>query len=270
MQADALASNWRFEQVDDKVFCIGTAVGLRGGTYSATGGITATTATTNTGVAKTQANVASSSWNVTSTPFSGFDNTKLNIYKIQFGYLGVANINFFIYDPNKGEFVLVHQVEWANNYTGTHIGSPNLKVGWVSASLGSTGTNLTVEGASASIFMEGDEVIKNNTFAAVDTVASVGTTLTSLLVLKNRIVYGSHFNLGRIFPITVSVDNEHNKGLVVEVIRNADIAGVLNYQYENEFNSLATIDKTGTTVTNGVLIEAFVVAANSSEGYRFN
>ena len=28
---------------------------------------------------------------------------------------------------------------------------------------------------------------------------------------------------------------------------------------------MATIDKTGTTVTNGVLIEAFVVAANSSE-----
>jgi hypothetical protein len=141
-----------------------------------------------------------------------------------------------------------------------------LKVGWTSASLGSSGTNLTVKGASAVIFLEGDEVIKNNTFADVDTVTSVGSAnFVNLITIKNRIVYGNHFNLGKVFPLTVSIDNEHNKGIIVEIFRNPTVAGTINYQYEDEYNSLIVVDKAGTTVTGGTLIEAFVVAANDSE-----
>jgi len=140
-----------------------------------------------------------------------------------------------------------------------------MKIGWTSASLGSSGTNLTVKGASGSIFLEGDEVIKNNTFADVATVTSIGGTLTNLITIKNRIVYGDHYNLGKAFPLLVSIDNEHNKGLIVEVFKNTDVAGIVKYQYEDEFNSIIVSDKDGTTVTNGTLIDAFVVAANSSE-----
>ena len=264
LKADALASSWRFEQVDDKVFCIAKSVGNKTGTMSVSGGVTATIIEDLQGVTKTSNNTTQSSWNGV-TPFTGFDPTQLNIYKIRFGYLGIANIDFFLYNPTTGIFDLVHSIEWANANTVPHLGNPNLKIGWTSASLGSSGTNLTVKGASGSIFLEGDEVIKNNTFADVATVASVAGTLTNLITIKNRIVYGDHYNLGKAFPLLVSIDNEHNKGLIVEVFRNADVAGVVNYQYEDEFNSIIVSDKAGTTVTNGTLIDAFVVAANSSE-----
>ena len=59
------------------------------GTESEAATVTETTA----GAAKTDAHTAQASWNVTTTPFSGFDPTKINIYKIEYGYLGVANIN---------------------------------------------------------------------------------------------------------------------------------------------------------------------------------
>ena len=267
LEADAtLSSKWRFEQIDDKCFCVSKSVGDKTGTMSVSGGITASITEESTGQAKTSNNTTQSNWNKATEPFVGFDPTKLNIYKIQFGYLGIANINFFIYNPNTAKFVLVHQIEWANANTVPHLGTPNLKVGWTSASLGSSGTNLTVKGASASIFLEGDEVIKNNTFADVDTVTGVGAaSLTSLVTIKNRVIYGSQFNLGKAFPLLVSVDNEHNKGLIVEIFRNADIAGTQNYQYEDEFNSIIIVDKSGTTVTSGDLIDAFVVAANSSQ-----
>lgn len=262
LNADALAGSWRFEQVDDKVFCIAKTVGDKTGTFSVSGGVTATITEQTTGVAKTSNNTAQASWNKTTSPFSGFDPTQLNLYKIQFGYLGIANINFFVYNPNTTEFVLVHSIEWANANTTPHLGTPNLKVGWTSASLGSSGTNLTVQGASASIMLEGDEVIKNNTFADSDIIASISTSYLNLLTLKNRIIYGDIYNLGKIFPLRISIDNEHNKGLIVQVLRNTTLGGTPNYQYKDEFNSTGLIDKSGTTVTGGTLIDAFTVPAN--------
>ena len=63
----------------------------------------------------------------------------------------------------------------------------------------------------------------------------------------------------------VSVDNEHNKAIIVEIYRDADVAGTTNFQFEDEWNSIATVEKSGTTVTNGVLIDSFVVPAGQAE-----
>lgn len=259
-----VGGKWRVEQVDDTVYCISKSVGDKTGTFSfSSATATATVTEQTTGAAKTDNHTAQANFNV-AAPFSGFDPTYLNVYKIQFGYLGVANISFFIYNPTSGEFELVHQIEWANANNVTHLGSPNLKIGWTSASLGSSGSNLTVLGASGAIFLQGDEVVKNNTFADNNQKASVATTLTNILTIKNRTVYNNRFNLGKVFPISISVDNDHNKGSIISIYRNATIAGTQNYQFEDEFNSTVIIDKTGTTVTGGTLIKSLTVAANGS------
>jgi len=263
LAADALANSWRFEQVDDKVFCIAKGVGNKTNTMSISGGVTATITEQTAGVAQTDGHTSQSSWNVNPAPFVGFDPTKLNVYKIQFGYLGVANINYFVYNPNTGKFVLVHQVQWASVYNSTHVSKPNFKIGWAAASLGASGTNLTVQGASGSIFLEGDEVLKNNTFADSNIVSAVGATDVAIITIKNRIVYGDRFNLGKAFPISVSVDNDHTKGLIVDLIRNTTIGGTPNYQYEDEFNSIVIADKSGTTTNGGTLIESFTVEKGS-------
>jgi hypothetical protein len=262
LAADAtLSGKWKFEQVNEFVYCISKSVGDKTGSFTVSGSLTASITEQAAGVAKTDNHTAQASWNVNTVPFSGFDPTKLNVYKIKFGYLGAANITYFVYDPNVGEFIEVHQVRWANTATTTHVGNPNFKMGWTSASLGSSGTNLTVLGSSGAIFLEGDEVVKNNTFADENTVASVATTLTNLITIKNRTVYNDRFNLGKVFPIDVSIDNDHNKGAIIEVFRSADVAGTPNFQYEDRFNSIVLVDKAGTTVTNGTLIKAFTVAA---------
>lgn len=265
LEADpTLSSKWRFEQVNDKVYAISKSAAAQSGTFSISGGVTATIVQKIVGQAKTDAHVAQASWNITSTPFTGFDPTKLNVYKIGFGYLGVANITFQIYNPNTGKFVPVHRIKWSNAYNETHISKPNLKIGWTAASLGASGTNLTVLGASCAIFLEGDEVLKNNTYGDNNVVGSLGTTLTNLITLKSRLVYGNYYNLGKVFPLTVSVDNEHNKAVIVEIYRTPDVAGTINYQFTDEFNSISVIDKAGTNVTNGTLIDSFIVAANGN------
>jgi len=264
LEADGTVSGkWRVEQIDDKVYVIARAAAVKSGTFSISGGVTASITQKTAGAAKTDGHIAQADWNITSTPFTGFNPTKINIYKITFGYLGVANITFSIYNPNTGRFVAVHQIEWANANTTTHIGKPNLKIGWTAASLGST-TNLTVQGASGGIFLEGDELLKNNTFASNNVVGSLDTTLTNLITVKSRLVYGNYYNLGKVFPLTVSVDNEHNKAVIVEIYRSPDVAGTTNYQFVDEFNSIAVTEKAGTDVTNGDLIESFIVASSGN------
>jgi hypothetical protein len=265
LEADGtLSAKWRFEQVDDRVYAISKSAAAQSGIFSVSGGITATITQQTVGKAKTDAHVTQTSWNITSTPFTGFDPTKINIYKIQLGYLGVANITYSIYNPNTGRFVEVHRIKWANNYNQTHIGKPNLKIGWTAASLGASGTNLTVQGGSGAIFLEGDEILKNNTYADNNIVGSLGTTLTNLITVKSRLEYGDYYNLGKVFPLTITVDNEHNKAIIVEVYRSPNVAGTTNYQFIDEFNSISIVDKSGTTVTNGDLIDSFIVAANGN------
>jgi hypothetical protein len=260
LEGDAtLNGKWRFEQVASKVYCISKTVGDKTGTMSISGGVTATITEATAGADKTDGHITQASWNITTSPFASFDPTKINVYKIQIGYLGVANITYSIYNPDTREFVKVHSIKWSGAYNVTHVINPNFKIGWTSASLGSSGTNLTVTGASGAIMLEGDEIIKNNTFAYFNTKSSIGTTLTNILTIKNRVVYGDRFNLGKLFPLRVSVDNDHTKGSIIEILRNADVAGTLDYEFEDEFNSIALTEINGTTVTNGTLIDAIVV-----------
>jgi hypothetical protein len=268
--ADALAADsavnaaWRFEQIDDTVVCIAQSIGDKTGTMSVSfaGSATGTITEIEAGVAKSDGNVAQDDWDA--QPFSGFDPTKLNVYQVEYGYLGGANLVFKIYNPNTSAFEIIHTTKWANSNTTPNFGNPDMKIGWTSASLGST-TNLTVEGASAMGAIEGREIIQENSKATFAQNASIGTTLTNLITIQNRIVFGKRFNLGNIFPVSVSVDNDHNKGIIVELLSDPTVAGVPNFQYFNESNSIAAIDTAGTTVTNGTLIDTFIVGATESK-----
>jgi hypothetical protein len=262
LAADAtVGAKWRLEQVGDSVQCIAKTVGDKTGTFSfSSATATATITEKTTGVAKTKDTVASTSWNKNTA--SWLDPTKLNIYQVQYGWLGGAGPLLSVYDPEQGKFVDVHQIKWANNNTTPNFGNPSMKIGWTSASLGSTGTNLTVEGASGMGATEGSTPRLSQSKAVDHIKASIGTTLTSVITLKNRLTYGEKFNLGDIKLISVAIDNEHNKGLIVELLKNATLAGTTNYQYIHENDSIAIYDTAGTTVTNGTNIKTFTVPAN--------
>jgi len=267
LKADATVSGkWRIEQEDDTVVLISKSVGDKTGTFSfSSSTATATVAEDTAGVAKSEQNVVQANWNITSTPFTGFDPTKLNLYRVEYGYLGGVGMVFSIYDPNTGLFVPVHRVQWANSKTTPIFGNPDMKIGWTSASLGSSGTNLTVGGASAYVAVGGPQVFRNQSFADDNSVSSVSTTLTNIITIKNRITYGDRFNLGKVLIEGISVENDHNKGAIIEVYRNADVAGTTNFQLEDNVNSIVLADKSGTTVTNGTLVDAFTVSASGNQ-----
>lgn len=271
LEADGtISGKWRFDQVGTKVHCIAKSASAKTGAFSISGGVTASIVEEVVGQAKTDNHThqydseGNPNWNFQPT-FDDFDPTKLNIYKIQFGYLGVANINFFIYNPDIGRFELVHQTKWASENAVTHISNPNFKIGWTGASLGSSGTDLTVEGASASLMVEGDEYLSNDVHAQDNTELSVGATATNILTIQNRLIHGAYYNLGKITPLLASVAIDHTKGAIIELIKNATITGVVSNYTAHEEDVSLVIYKTGGTVTGGDLIGGFPLSSDAHD-----
>jgi hypothetical protein len=260
-----ISAKWNIEHIDNTVVVSARAVGNKTATFSySSDGTAVATWTENTeGRVKTNNYIAQSSWD-NPTPFAGFDPTKINLYKIQYAYLGVATIKFSVYDPTLADYVQFHQLPFSNaSSTQTNLGNPNMKIGWVAYSLGST-TNLTVRGASLEIGVEGKNIIKNTSYGVENSVTSVNTAGKVILALKNRNTYGKIYNLSKIIPLTLSVDNDHTKGSIIEIVRNPGLSGTTIYQYVDENNSIGLVELSGLTYTGGRILKSFTVGAGLS------
>lgn len=262
-----LGAKWNFFQNGDKVIAMSKSVGAKSGSYSFSSSTATATITQNkAGVAKTKTTVAQAGWNTNRLDSGEFilDPTELNIYQIDFGYLGAANITFSVYNPKSGAFQIVHKMENPDK-TKTNVSNPNLKIGWTSASLGSSGTNLTVEGGSANIGICAQEhSLQSDPRSLQSSKSAISTTSTNVLTIRNRGHYGNIYNQGNLAPKSIVVNNDHNKGLIVSIVKNATLAGVPNYTYKDESDSICEYDTSGTTVTGGETVAAGIIAATDS------
>lgn len=218
-------SIWRVQQEDDKVIFQAEDTSSRNGTYSISGTtLTGTFSQIKSGTAKTESTVLQTSWD--NNP-SWFDPTKANVYMIKKSYLGFGPIKFFIMNNDTGEFELVHTLKFIGIATKPNTSKRALKVGWVCASLGST-TALTVKGASAGAFIEGNSKSFGPQHSISATNTSVGSTYVSVLSIRAKDVFKDDVMLGRIVPIRVSVTNDATKPVEYIVAKNRGF-GETNY-----------------------------------------
>lgn len=159
--------------------------------FSSSGGAAGTFATVQAGAANddTTAFVARSAWNVDPMDGTGpsgitLDPTKLNVYEVIIPYLGAGTIIWRVMEPS-GHFATVHRVEYPNSATTPSQRNPTYRVGWFAASLGST-TNLTVTGASAAAFVDGEPTSARDPFSTSNLNFTAGTTEYVALALRVR------------------------------------------------------------------------------------
>jgi hypothetical protein len=136
-----------------------------------------------------------------------------------------------------------------------------MRVGWVSASLGST-TNLTVAGANAAAFLQGER-FDGRPFAASGQATGV-TTATQVLSIQCRREYGARSCNAVIRPLRISVSTDSTKGATFYVYRNPTVSGNTAHQYVDQTDSIALSDTAGTTVTGGRILAAVTVGPSGS------
>lgn len=260
--ASAANSSWMFQHINDTIVCVFRGVGAKSGSYSvsSTGTLAGTVAQTNAGVAATEDWTYQSDWNKSTA--SWIDPTKGNLFRFEYAYLGYGFLNYYIMNAENESWELVHTIKFPNNNTGTNFGNPSLRVGWASASLGSSGTNLTVAGGSAMGGLQGEPNDGFRPFAASGTNTSI-TTETQILSVKVRNSFGGRATQAVVLP-SISVATDSTKGMIFNVYKGATVAGDTNHQYIDSSNSVCIYDTAGTTVSGGELISSVVVGTGGS------
>lgn len=113
---------------------------------------------------------------------------KINIYQIKYAYLGVANIQFEIYNPDNGTFITMHTVKVSNNIETTHLTNPCGS--FMMQMEKKTNDNhfalftWKISSGSFACFLT-DKISTSIGYSASNTVSLVNTNETRILILDN-------------------------------------------------------------------------------------
>lgn len=200
---------WVVDYNDSEVIFLSESVGPKTGTFSiaSSGTLVATSSTAQVGIAHSDTWIYQEDWNFdTLTGVGGTTNPsgvtlnpqKLNVYQINFRWLGVGEMRFAIENPITGDMMPFHHIHYSNKNDDVHLDNPSLKIGYVAAEMtGNSGIGVTVSGASMMGSIEG--IINTTTFpvAAYRTKSgSMNTTNTiyHLITLRGNLISNNKIN----------------------------------------------------------------------------
>jgi len=276
-----VSSGWKAESIDGIVYFIADKPGPFGGTFSITVSgvsIVSSASTVQVGELPIETFITQSLWNIDTMDGNGasrtnIDTSKGNIYGIGYQYLGFGDPVFSIENPETGLLTDVHRIQTANAKNRLVLRNPSTTARWEAINSGSSASNVTIKGASAAIFNEG-ETVRNIgvAFSTGSIKASVGATEVPALTIRVNRIFNSQASYGEVslFNLAVGCDPGNSatgKFLKVKIYKNAVLAGPINFQYVDSSRSLVACDTTATSISAGPrtqTLKEIVVAANDS------
>ena len=218
--------------------------------------------------------VALSAWDdpLDGTGTSGMtiDFTKLNVFQIQFQYLGAGAINVYVESPTTGKFFIAHQIQYANLYTSPSVYNPNFHL-IVFSGNGATTSDIILKTASCAYFVEGKtELIETQQpqFCTGIKEKTTVTTEVAIVTIKNKSTYAGKNNFIDIllerFGCSIEASSANNLGSI-RLIKNATLGGVPSYADINTTDSVVSFDVAGTTVTGGENIISIPLAGKNDK-----
>lgn len=204
--------------------------------------------------------VAQSSWDdpMDGTGLSGMtlDQTKLNVFQIQFQYLGAGAITLWIEDDSTGDFVKVHTIKYANLNTSPSVHNPNFFHSmWTNN--GSTTSDIVLKSSSYGYFIEGKTAfieLHQPQFSTGTKEKTTVTTEVAIVTIRNKATYVSKTNFIDVLIqglfASIEASSANNLG-TIRFIRNATLGGTPSYSDINTSNSVVEFDTAGTTITGG-------------------
>lgn len=229
-----IASNsfpgWLTEQEDSTVVFLSASVGPMAGafSYTSTGSSAGTMTQIQAGVNHTDTWTYQQNWNIDRLDGSGpsgavLDPSKLNIYQINFRWLGAGEIRYAIENPINGDMVFFHHEHYSNRHTVPHLDKPSFKIGYIAANVsGNTSANVSTYGSSIMGAIEGTlETTTYTTAISSGTKTSLtGGSLHNLITVKNRLVYKDKINLRELTLKTISVSYQGQDPLELILVLN--------------------------------------------------
>ncbi|KKN63681.1 hypothetical protein LCGC14_0499150 [marine sediment metagenome] len=180
----------------------------------------------------------------------------LNVFQIQFQYLGAGPIKIFIEDDTNGKFILAHTVSYVNQNTEPSVHNPNFHhIMWVNN--GGTTSDMIIRSGSFGFYIEGrTDLIQLHQpqFASGTQQKTSVTDEVAILTIRNKTTYASKTNFIDILiqGLLGAIDaNQASNIGVVRIVKNATLGGAPDYSDINSSDSVVEMDTDGTDVTGG-------------------
>ena len=200
----AFTARYLVEYDQTRIKFLSTSLGPQTGTFNATSTatITFTNTANQTGVTQTENWTFQDDFNLDKLDGTGYsgvtiDPSKLNVYQINFRWLGAGEIRYAIENPTNGDMMFFHHEHYTNRNEFPHLDNPSMKIGYVAANLGSpTSGVVTCTGSSFLGAVEG--IIERIRLPYSVTVNRTDSMLSNNLYhvssLKNKLVYQNKIN----------------------------------------------------------------------------
>lgn len=184
--------------------------------------------------------------------FSGLDFTKANLFRLTFGYLGIAPIKLQVLRPETDNSWLdVHTFRNHGEISGTHIGNPFLPfVAWVKNSGNTTAINLHIYSVRGSVYATDSEGSPRSFSRAFLSTGNRITTSawTNLVTYRNKTTYAGRTNAiaGRLAFLSWLAYN--GTGLIeLRILANPGVTG-----FNTSWTDVSTANSTWETNTQAV------------------
>jgi len=267
-------TGWDVSCIGDTLYFSATSTGAKSGTYSysSTGASVGTFSSVTPGVSDTYNWISNEDWNEDPMDGSGksgetIDTTKGNIYQIKYQW-GFGEIGFYIESNTTGKFVLVHRIKYVNNNTTVSLRRPSLKSLFAVYSAGGTGTNMNMKVAGFGGSSEGISKKESDLWGYSFQKSISSNTETNILVLRNKALQNGIVNNSELFLNNITVASDGTKNVIIRVYLNGTIsAGTTSDYYKYiaiDTNSHTLVDTTSDTISNGTLINSFVLGKSTA------
>jgi hypothetical protein len=192
------------------------------------------------------------------------DQTTINVFQIQFQWLGAGRISFFIENQTTGDFTKVHQINYTNQHTLPSTYIADLPVYMYAVNTASTSVVLATPSVGA--FVEGKNLAlgPTNTFEA--TIG--GSTRQTFFSIQNVTTYVSLTNRVRIYLRQAALTNDAAKIITFTVYLNATLDGTPTWVNVNGTDSVVQSDIVQEYVSGGKIL--FTAALSGDSGNVFD
>lgn len=223
------------------------------------------------GVAPTETWVPQASWSDDAMDGTGkslmtLDPTKLNVYQVQFQFLGGGEIQFHVENPTTGLFVVVHRISPANSGTASVLKNPTLHLAVIAKTeAGYSGGALAIKTASLAGFIQGKETDLGIRRSAKNTKTTTGTTPLIVLTVHNEIDFQGTRNKVHVYPDFLTIASEASKTVTFSIILNpTEVGGAVAFAPIDASSSVMKKDTGSTTVVGGSELASFKISGSNS------
>lgn len=194
------------------------------------------------------------------------DFTKNNLYRITYGWLGIAPAVYEVFAGAETGWVPFHVFSKANQITESEISVPNLPLrARVAKESSDSSTDISLRigcmGGGLNAVPETDPASRS--FSLTNSITIDADTRTNILTLKSKTNFQSKTNRIRAVLRMITVSSEGNKPVQLDIVKNGSLA-TSSFTDVDSDSSVMQSDTTKTEVTGGTSVHPLQLQKSDS------